>query len=98
EQELHRRVPAQRLFDQVRQQRAVGAYARELGGVTKQRVGRVADQVGRRLVARDEQQHDEERELGIGEGGFAVLRRQQDADEVVAGRAAPLLGDFTDVA
>jgi hypothetical protein len=60
-------------------------------------VGRIADQIRGRLVAGYEQQQHEQRHLGRAEARTIILRREEDADQVVAGLLGPLRRDAADV-
>ena len=64
--------------------------------MAQQRVRRVADQIRGRLVAGYEQQQHEHRHLGRAQAG-TILRRNEDADQIIAGLLGPLRHDAANV-
>ena len=80
---LHRAVEAQQLVGQVRVERRVRLQELELRAVAEQRERAVADQVHRRLVAGDVEQHDLLHELFGAQPVAFVLGGDQRGEEVV---------------
>ena len=90
----HRRRPAHDLVDRGRRDAVeVGRPDAALLGEVAERLHAVADRVARGLVAGDHEQHEERRELLVGERLAVELGVDQRRDEVVARRAAAVLGD-----
>ena len=90
--ELHGAVVAENLLDRGPHERPVVAQALQLLGEEEKRAQAVADQVGRRLVAGDEQQHDRREQLGLGEL-VALFFGVDEIGEHVVGRVAALVDD-----
>ena len=84
---LGRRVEAQRLFDGRGDEGRVGEQLGPLVGKRVEPEDRVAEQLRRGLVARDQQQEAEAEHLGRRQRAVTLLRRDERADEVVARRA-----------
>jgi hypothetical protein len=79
-----RTVEAQHLFDRRRNQARIGEQCRALIRVAVQPVHGIAEQLGRRLVAGDQQQEAEPKQFVRGEPFTVLLCLDQHADEVVS--------------
>jgi len=91
----HGRRPAHDLLDRGgRDGVEVGGPDAALLGEVAERLHAVADRVARGLVARDDQQHEERRELLVGERLAVDLGVDERGDEVVAGVPAAVLGEL----
>ncbi len=89
---LGRGVEAQCLLDGRRNERRVGQEPRALVGKGGEPVDRVAEQLGGRLVARDQQQEAEAEHLGGGERPVTFLRGDERAHQIFT-RCSATLGD-----
>ncbi len=87
---LHRTVVTQHLFDRAREHRGVSLERVELFGISPERERPVANQIGRRLVARDQQQRDETQQVRARHRIAPVMRRDQRADQVGSRIDSPL--------
>ena len=83
--ELHRAVVAQQLLHRVGDQVRFGVQRGELIGVAQQREGAVPDEVHRRLVSREVEEHHLVLQLGGGEPVTFLLGRDERAEQVIAG-------------
>ena len=90
--ELHRAVEAEELVDRGVVETGIGAQPLELVAVAEQRQGAVADEVHRRLVAGDVEEHHLVDQLLLVER-VAVLLGGDEPREQIVGRCAPLRRD-----
>jgi hypothetical protein len=90
---LHHAVEAQELLDRRAHQAGVGRQPAALVRMTQQREHGVADQVGGRLVPRDQDQHAHREQLVRAQPIALDLGAHQRADQVLARPRAPLGDD-----
>ena len=95
--ELHRGVEAQQLLHPGRDPARVLPQQPHLLGVFEERQHAVADEVGRRLVAGDEQQAQHGQRLALRQRVAGLLRTGEGADDVVARLAPAGLDDRQEV-